>query len=100
MIRRLWRVARSGVDPEPEREVVAAVESQAFLEALERHDRLRLEAQRVTAEEADGVVNAERSPEGRDPRLDEPTDHGYEAKDRHTDEGARRPGVSRYPRGG
>jgi hypothetical protein len=72
--RRLWRVARSGVDPEPEREVVDAVESRAFVEAVERHDRLRMEAQRLAAEEAGGVVNAERRPEARDPRLDGPSD--------------------------
>ena len=39
--RRLWLVARRGVDPEPEGEVIGAVESRAFLEAVERHD-LRL----------------------------------------------------------
>jgi hypothetical protein len=72
--RRLWRVARSGIDPEPEREVAAAVESRALLEAVERHDRLRMEAQRLAEEEAGGAVNAERHPEARAPRLDEPGD--------------------------
>lgn len=59
--RRLWLVARRGVDPEPEGEVIDAVESRAFLEAVERHDRL-LEAQRLAAEEAGGELNAERRP--------------------------------------
>jgi hypothetical protein len=76
---RLWLAARRGVDPEPEGEVVDAVESSAFLEAVERHDRL-LEAQRLAAEEAGGVVNAESRPEGPDSRLDEPTDRGDEAR--------------------
>ena len=39
-IRRLWLVARRGVDPEDKREGTDAVESRAFLEAVERHDRL------------------------------------------------------------
>jgi len=74
--RRLWRVAWSGVDPEPEREVVATVESRALLEAVERHDQLRMEAQRLAEAEAGGALNAERRPEGQAPPLYEPTDRG------------------------
>lgn len=43
IIRRLYRVARWGADR------TKTIESRAFLEALERHDR-ELEAQRLTAE--------------------------------------------------
>jgi hypothetical protein len=60
MIHRLCRVALRGVDPEPERKVIDAVESRALLEAVERHDLL-LEAQRLAAEE-ERVLNAERAP--------------------------------------
>lgn len=47
VIRRLWRVARWGVDLTPEN--IEAIESHAFLEAVERHDRL-VEARRSAAE--------------------------------------------------
>jgi hypothetical protein len=72
---RLLRVARGLDTPLRERDM-AEFESRAFLEAVERHDRLRMEAQRLTAEEAGGVVDQG----GGKPRLDEPTDCGYEAK--------------------
>ena len=52
--RRLWLVARRGGDPEPEAEVVGAVESRAFLEAVERHDRLLAERQAVGGAEGGG----------------------------------------------
>ena len=63
LIRKMWLTARRGVEPAVERKEIAAIESRAFLEAVERHDRL-LEAQRL-AEEPGGVVNAERPPEAR-----------------------------------
>jgi hypothetical protein len=78
LARRLWLAARRGVDPEPEGEVIDAVESRAFLETMERHDRL-LEAQRLSAEEAGGDVRAERRPEAQDSRPDEPTDRDDES---------------------
>jgi hypothetical protein len=80
MIHRLWRVARSGVDPEPERKVIDAIESRALLEAVERHDRLRMDAQGLVGEEVGGVLNAESRPSSRDPHLDEPTGRGDEAR--------------------
>ena len=67
IIRRLWLVARRGLDPEAEGEVIDAVESRAFLEAVERHDLL-LEAQRLAAEKADVDLDGE------------PTDRGFEAR--------------------
>jgi hypothetical protein len=75
MIRKMWLTARRGVEPAVERKEIAAIESRAFLEAVERHDRLRMD-ERLAAEEAGGVVNVERRPEARDPRLDEPSDRG------------------------
>jgi hypothetical protein len=75
MIRKTWLTARRGVEPAVERKEIAAIESRAFLEAVERHDRLRMD-ERLAAEEAGGVVNAQRRPEARDPRLDEPSDRG------------------------
>jgi hypothetical protein len=79
VVRRLWLVARRGVDPESEGEGIEAVESRAFLEAVERHDRL-LEAQRLAAEEVGGDLDAESRPEGLSPPPCEPTDRGYEAR--------------------
>jgi hypothetical protein len=78
-IHRLWRSVRHGVKPKLDAAEIAAIESRTFLEAVERHDRL-LEAQRLAAEEVGGVLKAERRSEGRDSRLDEPTDRGYEAR--------------------
>jgi hypothetical protein len=66
-IRKLLLAARHGVEPGVERGELAAIESRAFLEAVERHDRLRMEAQRVAAEEAGGGLNRK------------PTGRGYEA---------------------
>jgi len=80
MIRKMWLTARRGVAPALDAKEIAAVESRAFLEAVERHDLLRTDAQRRAAEEAGGVVNAERRPEARDSRLDEPIDRGDEAR--------------------
>lgn len=54
---RLYAVARSGVEPRSEHEVMEAVASRAFIEAVERYDR-QLEAQRLAAEEAGGGLNA------------------------------------------
>ena len=79
VVRRLWLVARRGVDPESEGEGIEAVESRAFLEAVERHDTL-LEAQRLAAEEVGGDLNAESRPEDQASPLYEPTGRGYEAR--------------------
>ncbi|MFL5385685.1 MAG: hypothetical protein ACJ8GN_24480 [Longimicrobiaceae bacterium] len=64
VIRELWLVASQGFDRGPD---AAETESRAFLEAVDRHDRL-LEAQRLAAEKADGDLNGE------------PADRGSEAK--------------------
>ena len=80
MIRKMWLNARRGVAPALDAKEIAAAESRAFLEAVERHDLLRTDAQRRAAEEAGGVVNAERRPEARDSCLDEPIDRGDEAR--------------------
>jgi hypothetical protein len=80
VIRKMWLAARRGVEPAVERKEIAAIESRAFLEAVERHDRLRMDAQRLAAEEAGGVVHAERREEAEDPRLDEPSDRGEQAR--------------------
>jgi len=80
MIRKMWLTARRGVAPALDAKEIAAAESRAFLEAVERHDLLRTDAQRRAAEEAGSVVNAERRPEARDSRLDEPIDRGDEAR--------------------
>jgi hypothetical protein len=81
LVRRLWLAVRQGVEPglANDRDEIDAIESRAFLEAVERHDRL-VEAQRLAAEEAGGVLNAERRPEGQAPPLSESTDRGYETK--------------------
>ena len=79
MGRLMWRAVRTGVDPPSEDRAIAAAESRAFLEAVERHDTL-LEAQRLVAEEVVGDLDAESRPEGLSPPPREPTDRGYEAR--------------------
>ena len=81
LLRRLWLAARQGVEPglANDRDEIDAIESRAFLEAVERHDRL-VEARRLAAEEAGGVLNAECRPEGQAPPLSESTDRGCETK--------------------
>jgi len=60
LIRRLLLTTVRGFDRGPD---AAEIESRAFLEAVERHDRL-LEAQRLATEKADGAVDAERPRQG------------------------------------
>ena len=58
----------SGVEPDSEDRAIAAAESRAFLEAVERHDRL-LEAQRLAAENADGDLNGEHTGRGFEAKI-------------------------------
>jgi hypothetical protein len=59
VIWKMWRAVRHGVKPKLHAAEIAAVESRAFLEAVERHDRLRIEAKKLAAEKADGAPGAD-----------------------------------------
>jgi len=78
VIRKMWLTARRGVNPALDAAEVAAVESRAFLEAVERHDLLRVEAQKQAAAEVGGALETERRPGARE--LDEPGDRDYESR--------------------
>jgi hypothetical protein len=85
---RLWRMGWTGVGQTAEREA-EALESRAFLEALERHDRLRMEAQ-AGAEgegESDPVSHPE---ESGDERVDESAADRYESAARRYEFAAHR----------
>ena len=83
----LWRRGWTGVDETAEREA-EAFESRAFLEALERHDRLLAEAQ--AGAEGEGQSDpASRPEESGDEHVDESTDR-YESAARRYELAAQR----------
>jgi hypothetical protein len=82
MGRLMWRAVRTGVDPPSEDRAIAAAETRAMLQALERHDLLLGETWTVAGARPGGESSDPTSDtEGiKDERFYEPTDRGYEAK--------------------
>jgi hypothetical protein len=95
LVRRLLRVAIQSFEREPG---AAEIESRAFLEAVERHDRLRMEAQKLTMETAGGGLDTECRPERQAPPLHEPRSRADGGARRGVNSEARSPSEWRPPR--